>query len=83
MELREELSRLGDLRVAIQGSAFQEYIMKPLYKELDEMKAAYSCTTLRELSRLQGKREGLEFIIHRLKIADEDYKSKKQELDAS
>lgn len=71
-----ELSELRDLMIAIESQAFQTLIMKPLFKEMDAMKSAYDCGTLNELARLRGKREGLQMVIDRIKIAQEEYQNK-------
>lgn len=79
--LKDEVNELRDFVFHIESPVFQEYIMKPLYKELDDMKGAYSCESLKELARLKGKREGLEFIKHLIKVAQEAYQSKLEELN--
>lgn len=81
MTLQEEVTALRDIKITIETPMFQDYIMKPLFKEMESMKGAYSCETLRELSRLKGKREGLQFIIDRIKIFQEEYEMKNHELN--
>lgn len=80
---KERSHKLYDLKFAIESEEFQEYFMKPLYKEIDTLKASYSCDSLKELYRLKGKKEGLDFLITRLKQFEEDYQSLKDEIEAS
>lgn len=72
---------LRDLMIAIESPAFQELVMKPIIKELDSLKAAYDCDTVKEMARLKGKREGLRIVIDRLKIAKESYQMSAHEND--
>ena len=82
MESKEKLETLYNLKIAIESKGFQEFIMKPLYEEMDKLKNAYDCESLRELSALKGKRQGLKFIIGILKQVDTDTKNLKYELES-
>ena len=81
MELKEELDELWDLKLKIESQGFQKHIMKPLYEELDSLKPAYDCQTLRELATLKGKRQGLKQLIEILQQVDVDIRNKKDELE--
>jgi hypothetical protein len=50
-------------------------------KELDKVKNAYDCNTLSELKEVKGKKKGLTFIINLLKVADQDYRNKRNEIN--
>lgn len=78
--LQRELSELRAARDIKNGELFQEFFVKPIYKELDELKAAYSCDSLKELSRIKGKKEGLTYFISLLKSIDEEIKIKESQL---
>ena len=79
--MKEKLQDLYALKLAIESKAFQENIMKPLFEELDKTKNAYDCESLRELATVKGRKQGLMFIIKRLKEIDKDIKNLKYELD--
>jgi hypothetical protein len=76
----QELIRMKEM---IESTEFQKFIMKPLYEELDFLKNAYDCQSLRELSTVKGKKQGLKWIIERLKQIDTDLKNKKFEITGS
>lgn len=80
---KEKLDELFSLKLKIQSKEFQDYIMKPLYAELDKLKVAYDCKTLTELSTLKGKKEGLMKIIDILKDIEVEIKNLKDELEDS
>ena len=82
MTLQKEINELEEVKVLKNSSLFQKYFAQPVFDELNGMKSAYSCDTLKELHRLKGKREGLKFFLSLLKSIDEDYKIKKAQLKA-
>lgn len=71
-----ELQELKEAQDCKNSEIFQKYFVSPVYKELENLKSAYSCETLRELSRIKGKKEGLEFFLKLLKKVDENHKLK-------
>jgi len=83
MNLQEEYNKLLELKGNIESEAFQEKIMQPLFKELEKQKNAYDCESLRELSVVKGKKQGLTFIIKLLKQVEIDLNNKKNEIDDS
>jgi len=80
--LKEKLQQLYQLKISIESKGFQEYVMKPLYEELKKLKDAYDCESLRELSTVKGKKQGLKFIIELLKRVDVEIKNTKYELES-
>lgn len=80
MNLQKELNELYDARTCKDSSIFQKYFVEKMKKELDSMRYAYSCDTLKELNRLKGKREGLKYFFTLLKNIDEDIKIKENQL---
>ena len=72
---------LRELRGNIESEIFQEKIMKPLYAELERVKNAYDCESLRELSTMKGKKQGLKFIIELLKRVQNEYNSAQYEIE--
>jgi hypothetical protein len=82
MTLQQELDELYDLKAKIESHSFQKHIMKPLYEEIDSLKASYQCESLRELATLKGKNQGLRFLINRLKEIDVELKNKRYELES-
>lgn len=74
MNPEKKLSQLYDLKSYIETDTFQENIMKPLYAEMDKLKDAYDCQTLKELHYLKGKKDGLKFLIRLLKLIEEEIK---------
>lgn len=83
MTNQEKLQELYNLKRYIESKEFQEYIMKPLYQEIDELKASYDCESLRELAAIKGKKQGLHYLIKRLKIIDTEIKNLKFEIEDS
>ena len=55
--------------------------MKPLYEEMDKLKDAYDCDSLKELATLKGKKDGLKYLIELLKRTDVEIKNCKYELE--
>jgi len=81
MDNKAKYGQLCDLRGYIQSEAFQTYIMKPIYKELDKQKNAYECESLKELWRVKGKSEGLKFFIDTLKRVDLEWSNTRLEIE--
>lgn len=79
--LKQELDELWALKQKIESQEFQKYLVKPIYDELNKLKGAYECESLRELNTLKGKKQGLMFFIGLLKQVDLDLKNKKYELE--
>lgn len=78
--LQKEINELIDARNCKDSEVFQKYFVEPIKKELDGMKYAYSCDTIKELHTLKGKRQGLTFFLKLLKNIDEDIKIKENQL---
>lgn len=83
MTTREKFQHLIDLKQSIESEGFQTFIVKPMYEEIDKLKGAYDCDTLKELYRIKGKKQGLKFLIDILKRVDLDLKNTKLELESS
>jgi len=79
-EKEKEFYKLRDLKGNIESEAFQEMIIKPIFTELESLKNAYDCQSLRELSEVKGKKIGLKFIIKLFKQINTDYKNSKFDL---
>jgi hypothetical protein len=77
----EKLNELYSLKLKIETKEFQDYIMKPLFAELDRQKNAYDCKTLTELHHIKGKKEGLMFLINLFKSIDTEIKNTKYEME--
>lgn len=80
-EIQTKLDHLFELKAQIESFPFQEYLVKPVLEELDKQKNAYDCESLRELSVVKGKKQGLMFLINTLKNVDQDIKNLKYELE--
>lgn len=80
-EIQTKLDHLFELKAQIESFPFQEYLVKPIFAELDKQKNAYDCESLRELSVVKGKKQGLEFLIKTLKNIDQDIENLKYELE--
>lgn len=83
MTQKEHLELLHELKTHIESRSFQELVMKPIFKELDGLKYAYDCDSLRELQTLKGKKQGIKFLIELLKDVDVDIKNLRDELENS
>lgn len=81
MTLQQEFDLLRELKGNIESEAFQERIMKPIYKELEKQKNAYDCESLRELATVKGKKQGLMFLLKVIKGIHNDFNSKLEELN--
>lgn len=81
--MKEKLARLYELKSYIESPIFQEQIMKPLFNEMDKLKNAYDCESLRELSQVKGKKQGLKFIIKLLKDIETDIKNTRFDIEQS
>lgn len=83
MTNEEKLSQLFSLKEKIQTREFQEWIMKPLYAELENIKNAYDCDSLIELHTVKGRKQGLTFLIKLLKTAERELKNTKYDIESS
>lgn len=81
MTAEENLNRLNELKSYIESAVFQDCIMKPLYDELDKLKASYECDTLKELHRTKGEAIGLKKMIDILKQVEVDMKNAQTEYE--
>ena len=81
--MQEKLDKLNTLKLYIESGEFQEWIMKPLFAELDKQKFAYDCKTLNELATVKGKKEGLMFMIKLLKEVDRQIKNTRLDIENS
>jgi hypothetical protein len=79
--LRIEYQELIRMKEMIETDEFQKYIMKPIYEELDKLKNAYDCESLRELHTVKGKKQGIKTIIEILKNIDAELKNKQYEIE--
>lgn len=82
MTTKERYNHLTELKMYIESFPFQEFIMKPLFEEMDKQKNAYDCESLRELAQVKGKKQGLKFLIDILKRVEKDITNTKDELDS-
>lgn len=80
-ELETKFSMLSDLRGYIETESFQTFVMKPIFEELNKLKDAYDCETLRELATVKGKKQGLKTILKVLKQVETDWKNTKHDLE--
>lgn len=83
MTLKDKLMLLSEVKGQIESEAFQTFIVKPMYEELDKLKHSYDCESLRELAQVKGKKQGLMFLIDTLKRVDLDFKNTQHELEDS
>ena len=83
MTLKDRLLLLSEVKGHIESEAFQTFIVKPMKEEMNKLKSAYDCESLRELSTVKGKRQGLQFFIDVLKGIDSEIKNTAYELENS
>lgn len=60
--LERELNELADVELFLQNENVQKHFLKPFDDELNELKDAYDCDTLKELHFTKGKKKGLLFL---------------------
>lgn len=83
MTLKDKLLLLSEVKGQIESEAFQTFIVKPMKDEMDKLKNAYDCESLRELATMKGKKQGLQFLIDILKGIELDIKNTRYELENS
>lgn len=83
MKPQEKLDHLFVLKSQIESFPFQEFLVKPMKEELEKLKNAYDCESLRELATMKGKKQGLLFLLTTLKNIDLDIKNLKHEIENS
>jgi len=83
MKPQEKLDHLFVLKSQIESFPFQEFLVKPMKEELEKLKNAYDCESLRELATVKGKKQGLLFLLTTLKNIDLDIKNLKHEIENS
>ena len=81
--LKKEAEELLNARIMVESGEFQKFIVKPFKDELNKLKDAYDCESLRELATIKGKKQGLMFLLRTLKKLDTDWKNKNLELEQS
>lgn len=59
MDEELELQELLDLRGMMDGELFKKYLTEPMQAELESLKDAYDCDSLKELYRIKGQKKGL------------------------
>lgn len=80
-EAQTKLDHLFELKAQIESFPFQEYLVKPIFAELEKQKNAYDCESLRELAVVKGKKQGLMYVMDILKKIDQDIKNLKYEIE--
>lgn len=83
MTLKDKLLLLSEVKGQIESEAFQTFIVKPMKEEMNKLKSAYDCESLRELATMKGKKQGLQFLIDILKGIELDIKNTRYELENS
>ena len=81
--LKEEYAELHEVKRMIEGKLFQSYIVEPIRKYQDSLKAAYSCNTLKEIATIRGEKKGSDKFFNILKEIDVEFKNKRFELENS
>lgn len=62
-ELQLELNELNALRGVFDSEEFKKYVLAPVQAELETLKNAYDCESLRELHTIKGKKQGLRIFL--------------------
>jgi hypothetical protein len=75
-----ELQELLDLKGIINGDLFKKYISSPIYEALNELKDAYDCETLIELSRTKGEKKGLKVFTDIVETINTKIENKRSEI---
>jgi len=83
MDNKEKLNELYAVKRSIESKEFQDYVMKPLFAELDKLKEAYDCKTLTELSLIKGRQQGLKKVIDIFKQIETEIKNLKFKIEQS
>jgi hypothetical protein len=83
MNSKEKLNELYAVKRSIESKEFQDYVMKPLFAELDKLKEAYDCKTLTELSLMKGRQQGLKKVIDIFKQIETEIKNLKFKIEQS
>lgn len=80
-DLKLELEELNDLKGMVNSDTFRKYILEPMQKEVDELKPAYDCDTLRQLNTLKGKEQGLRTFFSLIENIDTRINNKQLEIN--
>ena len=75
-----ELQELLDLRGMMDGELFKKYLTEPLRKELEELKGAYDCESLKELYATKGHKKGLKAFLDKVDGIDRQIENKRLEV---
>lgn len=81
--MKEKLKQLYDLKAYIETPVFQEYLVQPIYKELDKLKSASKCKTWDDVCELKGEEKGLKFLVKLLKEVDREIKNIRFEIEST
>lgn len=79
--MKEKLKQLFDLKAYIETPVFQEYLVQPIYKELDKLKSASKCKTWDDVCELKGEEKGLRFMVKLLKEVDREIKNTRFDIE--
>ena len=63
-QLEKELDEMTLLYSQLSSDVFQRNIVAKIQSELDELKPAYKCESLREMATLKGKANALEKVLN-------------------
>lgn len=83
MNIKAKFEELTRAKQMLESDEFQKYIMQPVFEEMDKLKNAYDCESLRELSTVKGKKQGLKFIIGLSKQINSDRENTHYEIEQS
>lgn len=81
MNPKAELNELQEFKAMVQSRLFQKYLMEPIKNEIDGLKRAYDCGSVKEIAELKGKYKGLKFVVDILKQNENKTKNLIFEID--
>lgn len=78
-EIKIEIAELEDFKGMVHSDTFKKFILDPLNAQLEDMKDAYDCDTLRQLHTIKGKKQGLQMFFNLIENIDIKIENKKLE----
>lgn len=79
-ELKLELEALNNLKGMVHSDTFKKFILDPMTAELNGLKSAYDCDSLKQLYTVKGKKQGMETFFSLIENIDTKIENKNQDI---
>lgn len=78
-EIKLELAELQDFKGMINSDIFKKFILDPMQAQMNDLKSAYDCESLKQLYAVKGKKQGLQVFFNLIENIETKIENKKLE----